>query len=73
MPFLVVFVSDILSFVYGIIETANHFRCIDEVIESAKSQLSEKFIKHLHFILKNGASDARKDWFAVCDYKKAAE
>lgn len=53
-----------------IIETANHFRCIDEVIESAKSQLSEKFIKHLHFILKTGTSDARKDWFAVGDYKK---
>ena len=53
-----------------VIETANHFRCIDEVIESAKSQLSEKFIKHLHFILKTGTSDARKDWFAVGDYKK---
>ncbi len=53
-----------------IIETANHFRCIDEVIESAKSQLSEKFIKHLHFILKTGTSDAKKDWFAVGDYKK---
>ena len=53
-----------------IIETANHFRCIDEVIESAKSQLSEKFIKHLHFILKTGTSDAKKDWFAVGEYKK---
>lgn len=53
-----------------IIETANHFRCIDEVIESAKSRLSEKFIKRLHFILKAGTSDARKDWFAVGDYKK---
>ena len=53
-----------------IIETANHFRCIDEVIECAKSQLSEKFIKHLHFILKTGTSDARKDWFAVGEYKK---
>ena len=53
-----------------IIETANHFRCIDKVIESAKSQLSEKFIKYLHFILKTGTSDAKKDWFAVGDYKK---
>ncbi len=53
-----------------IIETATHFRCIDEIIESAKSQLSEKFIKHLHFILKAGTSDAKKDWFAVGDYKK---
>ncbi len=53
-----------------IIETSTHFRCIDEIIENAKSQLSEKFIKHLHFILKTGTSDAKKDWFAVGDYKK---
>ena len=53
-----------------IIETSNHFRCIDEIIDSAKSQLSEKFIKYLHFILKTGTSDAKKDWFAVGDYKK---
>lgn len=38
--------------------------------QNAKSQLSEKFIKHLHFILKTGTSDAKKDWFAVGDYKK---
>ena len=43
---------------------------VDDIIESAKSQLSEKFIKHLHFILKTGTSDAKKDWFAVGDYKK---
>ncbi|MBQ1211698.1 MAG: Fic family protein, partial [Clostridia bacterium] len=53
-----------------IIETSAHFRCIDEVIESAKSQLSEKFIKRLHFILKTGTGDAKKDWFAVGEYKK---
>ena len=53
-----------------IIETTTHFRCIDEIIENAKSQLSEKFIKHLHFILKTGTSDSKKDWFAVGDYKK---
>ena len=53
-----------------IIETTNHFRCIDEIIEGAASQLSEKLIKNLHFILKTGTSDANKDWFAVGDYKK---
>lgn len=53
-----------------IIETSAHFRCIDEIIESSKSQLSEKLIKHLHFILKTSTSDAKKDWFAVGDYKK---
>lgn len=53
-----------------VIETANHFRCIDMIIDSAKVELSEKFIKELHLILKNGTSDSRKDWFAVGNYKK---
>lgn len=53
-----------------IIETATHFRCIDEIIENAQSKLSEKFIKHLHFLLKSGTSDSQKDWFAVGEYKK---
>lgn len=53
-----------------IIETTTHFRCIDEIIENAKTTLSEKFIKHLHFILKTGTSDAKKDWFAVGNYKR---
>ncbi len=53
-----------------IIETTNHFRCIDEIIDSAKLQLNEKWIKHLHLLLKTGTSDAKKDWFAVGDYKK---
>ena len=53
-----------------VIETANHFRCIGIIIESAKAALTEKFIKELHLILKNGTSDSRKDWFAVGDYKK---
>lgn len=53
-----------------IIETSNHFRCIDEMIDNGKSKLTEKFIKQLHFILKNGTSDAGKDWFAVGEYKK---
>ena len=53
-----------------VIETSNHFRCIDMIIDSAKQQLSEKFIKELHFVLKTGTSDSRKDWFAVGDYKR---
>ena len=53
-----------------VIETANHFRCIDMIIDNAKVVLNEKFIKELHLILKNGTSDSRKDWFAVGDYKK---
>lgn len=53
-----------------VIETVNHFHCIDIIIDSARAVLTEKFIKDFHFILKNGTSDSRKDWFAVGDYKK---
>lgn len=53
-----------------IVETANHFKCIDLVIENAKRQISESFIKELHRTLKNGTTDARQAWFAVGDYKR---
>ncbi|MDO4648165.1 MAG: Fic family protein [Eubacteriales bacterium] len=56
--------------VNDIIETANHFRCIDLIIAWANLQVSEKMIKQLHFVLKNGTTDSRKEWFAVGDYKK---
>lgn len=53
-----------------ILETVNHFRCIDFIIDHAEERLTEKFIKHLHLLLKSGTSDSRKDWFAVGDYKR---
>ena len=53
-----------------IVETANHFRCIDMAIENAGARLSERFIKQLHATLKSGTSDSRKNWFAVGDYKR---
>ena len=53
-----------------IVETANHFRCIDIVIESAGAALTERYIKSLHAQLKSGTSDSRKEWFAVGDYKR---
>lgn len=53
-----------------IVETVNHFRCIDMVIDNATHQLSESFIKSLHYTLKSGTSDSRKDWFAVGEYKR---
>ena len=53
-----------------IVETSNHFKCVDYIIDNALKQLSESMIKHLHFTLKNGTTDSRKDWFAVGDYKK---
>ena len=53
-----------------IIETTNHFRCIDLIIDRAEERLSQGMIKELHRILKEGTSDSRKDWFAVGDYKR---
>lgn len=53
-----------------IVETSNHFRCIDLVIDNAEKILTENFIKELHRTLKNGTSDSRQPWFAVGDYKK---
>ncbi|MDE7385987.1 MAG: Fic family protein [Muribaculaceae bacterium] len=53
-----------------IIETTNHFRAIDFIIDDCASKLTEAYIKYLHYLLKSGTSDERKDWFMVGDYKK---
>lgn len=53
-----------------IVETVNHFRCIDFIIDNACNPLNEEMIKRLHSLLKSGTSDSRKDWFAVDDYKR---
>ena len=53
-----------------IIETTNHFRCIDIIIERAEEKLTESLFKELHLTLKAGTSDSRKDWFAVGEYKR---
>lgn len=63
-------VSDGAVKVDDVVETANHFKCIDMVIDSAAHVLSEAFIKQLHATLKSGTSNSRQDWFAVGDYKK---
>lgn len=52
-----------------IIETSNHFRCINLAIESANTKLSESLIKQFHYILKNNTSDQDKNWFRIGDYK----
>ena len=53
-----------------VVETVNHFRCVDLIIDTAGQRLTEKYIKTLHGILKSSTSDSRKDWFAVGDYKR---
>lgn len=57
-------------YIDDIIETTNHFRCIDLIIARAEETLTESFIKELHSILKNGTSDSTKEWFAVGEYKR---
>ena len=63
-------ITDSALNVDDIVETVNHFRCIDYIIDHAEERLTEDFIKHLHLLLKTGTSDSRKDWFAVGDYKR---
>ena len=62
-------VTDKAVKVDDIVETVNHFRCIDLIIEGAHTKLTESFIKQLHFILKSGTTDSQKSWFRVGDYK----
>lgn len=53
-----------------IIETTNHFRCIDFIIDHAGDPLTESMIKQLHHILKSGTRDASREWFAIGGYKR---
>lgn len=53
-----------------IIETTNHFRCFDFIIDHAKEPLNESMIKQIHQILKSGTTDAEKEWFNVGEYKR---
>lgn len=63
-------VTDEAVNVDDVMETVNHFRCIDIIIDRAEEPLSEELIKTLHATLKAGTSDSRRDWFAVGDYKR---
>lgn len=53
-----------------IVETQNHFRAIDYIIDHAQEPVTEEMVKELHRILKTGTTDAARDWFAVGDYKR---
>ena len=62
-------ITDSAINVDDIVETINHFRCIDFIIDHTEERLTETFIKHIHLLLKTGTSDSRKDWFVVGNYK----
>ncbi len=63
-------ITDAAVKVDDVVETVNHFKCIDMIIDNAAYPPSETFIKQLHAVLKSGTTDSRQDWFAVGDYKK---
>ena len=63
-------ITDNAVSVDDIVETVNHFRCIDYVIDRAEERLTESHIKQLHAVLKSGTSDSKRSWFSVGDYKK---
>ncbi len=63
-------ISDGVINVDDIVETVNHFRCLDYIIDHAEDPLSESLIKQLHLLLKTGTSDSQKEWFAVGDFKR---
>lgn len=62
--------KDTITDLDDVIETANHFKLVDYMLEIADKKLTERMIKEFHKILKEGTSDSRKDWFVVGDYKK---
>lgn len=62
--------TDMAINVDDIIETTNHFRAIDYIIDNTDSPLTESYIKHLHLLLKSGTSDADREWFNVGEYKR---
>lgn len=64
--------KDTVTDIDDIIETTNHFKLFDYMLDVADKKITEKMIKEFHKILKQGTSDSKKDWFAVGDYKKLA-
>lgn len=53
-----------------IMETVNHFRCFDYMLDCADDILTENIIKRFHMILKTNTSDSRLEWFNVGEYKQ---
>ena len=66
----ILFENETITSVDDIIETANHFKLVDYMLNIAEEELSENIIKEFHRILKEGTMDSRKEWFNVGEYKK---
>ena len=68
----ILFEEETIASVDDILETANHFKLVDYMLDVANESLTEEMIKKFHKILKEGTIDSRKDWFNVGEYKKLA-
>ena len=68
----ILFEGETIASVDDILETANHFKLVDYMLDVADEELTEEIIKEFHKILKEGTMDSRKDWFNVGEYKKLA-
>ena len=68
----ILFESDTIAKVDDILETSNHFKLVDYMLDVADKKLTEKLIKEFHKILKDGTSDSRVEWFNVGEYKQRA-
>lgn len=68
----ILFEGETVASVDDIVETSNHFKLVDYMLDNADKQLTEEMIKNFHRILKEGTMDSRKDWFNVGEYKRLA-
>lgn len=68
----ILFEGNTIAKVDDILETANHFKLVDYMLDVADKKLTEKLIKVFHKILKDGTSDSRVEWFNVGEYKQRA-
>jgi filamentation induced by cAMP protein fic len=68
----ILFEGDTVAKVDDILETSNHFKLVDYMLDVADKKLTEKMIKEFHKILKDGTSDSRVKWFNVGEYKQMA-
>ena len=66
----ILFEGETVASVDDILETANHFKLVDYMLDVAEKELTEDMIKTFHKILKEGTMEIRKEWFKVGDYKK---
>lgn len=62
--------KDSITDIDDVLETSNHFKLVDYMLDIADEKLTEDMIKEFHKILKEGTSYSRKEWFNVGEYKK---